>query len=322
MNTYTCRKGHTGEPYVQPGSKNKGKHSCLVCKRARANAYNRTPKGARISYLNDLNRQLVEGLVLPIGTKAIFKPYKEPLQPNASGYGYSGTTGYNETGTHMMCNVCGYFFKDLAHHVRTHGMKAKDYKIAYQLSLSKGLISDELRFKLRRYALNRPTEAKEATLRQLKRNSNHRDGQPTWSTHKKSLEAKNKEGRCYYQLLDKIETLGKELGRTPTKEDFTRVHGKGIMGTIYDTFGTWNQALTFAGFTPTRYVVGRPRYSRESVILMIRNFYEIEGRVPRWTDLGGMLPSGNIIRKLFGGIIGAREAAGFAQADFVHETEE
>ena len=52
---------------------------------------------------------------------------------------------------------------------------------------------------------------------------------------------------------------------------------------------------------------------------MIRNFYEIEDRVPRVSDLGDMLPSKNVIHRLFGGIIEARRAAGFGQNDYINE---
>ncbi len=261
-----------------------------------------------------------QGFILPRETKANLRPYKEPLEAVKDGYGFLGTVAQNETGTHMQCHICGYFYGNVGRHAKAiHGVDQKEYKQRFQLSLRRGLVSDTVRTMLINNNLRQPRHVKEERVRRMKilqrTYANHEMSQP-----KKSLEAKNKEGRCYYQLLDKIELLGKKLKRTPTRRDFSKEYGEGYLGSLYGTFGTWNQALSFAGFTPNRQKEGQPKYSRESVIAMFRNFYEIEGRVPRSSDIGTMIPSNNVIRRLFGGMIEARQAAGFGQNDYVNET--
>lgn len=138
---------------------------------------------------------------------------------------------------------------------------------------------------------------------------------------KKSLEQKNKEGRCYYQLLDKINVLAKKVGKVPTQREFIEEFGEGYLGSIRGTFGSWNAAVTVAGLEP-RVARGRSiKYDRERVGEMLKEFYKIEGRPPRLSDLGrGYMPSAKVLRRLFNGsIIEARRFAGMSAFDYIHE---
>lgn len=267
--------------------------------------------------------RLKDKTILAPDTTYDLAPYKEPLTPVEKGFGFYGTLTQNKEHTHVQCHICGYFFASLSQHAyMVHGLRAKEYRQEYGLARKTSLISDKMKVKLAAIQINQPTAVKTRRLENFKKARTKSAANKGDSHHRKSLEQKNREGRCYYQLLDKIEVLGKELKRTPTKRDFQARYGDGMLSSIYHTFGSWNQALSFAGFTPNQYRQGRPKYDRETVIAMIRNFYEIEGRVPRSRDLGNMLPATHVMGKLFGGLIEARKAAGFGQADYIHEREE
>lgn len=62
----------------------------------------------------------------------------------------------------------------------------------------------------------------------------------------KSLEQKNKEGRCSLQLLDKIVKLRDYLGAPPTKRQFADYYNWGYLGSIYNTFGSYSEARKIA----------------------------------------------------------------------------
>lgn len=264
------------------------------------------------------------GIRLPRDTEADYEPYKEPLEPVREGFGYYGTVAHNKAGTHVQCHLCGYFFRGLTNHLkRVHEITASEYKHQFQLARQTGLISHEASLRAAQAAMARPAEQKKELLE--KRLKNLEAGRTTRDfdiSIKKSLEAKNKEGRCYYQLLDKITILTKALGRTPTRRDFEKLYGGGYLGSVYNTFGSWNEALTIAGLQPNRIGNRNAIYNRDDVIALIKEFYKIEGRVPRAKDMGGgVIPSKNVIQRLFGGIIEARKAAGFVYADFINEAQ-
>lgn len=271
--------------------------------------------------LKQLNRDLRSGTVLPPETKSNLRPYKAPLEPVEEGFGFKGTVAETVTGTHIQCHICGYFYANLAMHVaKEHKMSSTEYKDTYQLEHKRGLCSTAYSEIRRQDSLRRSPKVKQAQLDNLAKGRLIKQDY-TKRRNKSSLEFKNKRGSCYYQLLDKIEALGKKLGRTPQCREFITEYGESYFGNIRQTFGTWNQAVTFAGFAPGRIGnTGNQRYSRESVIAMIRSFQEIEGRPPRASDMGTGIPTYYVLKRLFGGgIIEARRAAGLGHYDFINE---
>lgn len=264
---------------------------------------------------------LKKGRILPPDTESDLAPYKEPLRPVDDGYGYMGTLAHNKTGTHVQCHICGYFYPKVGSHASlVHKVTADEYRQRFDLSASTALISKQGREAAISKSLNVSSAEK---LRRITMFKHDDRSNRVYRPRRKSLERRNKEGSCPDQLLDKIEKLALKLNRTPTRREFTSEYGHGFLNSILITYGTWNQALSFAGMTPNAYRQGRPRYTRESVIAMIRVFYEQEGRVPRSSDMGSsLIPSTMVIQRLFGGIVAAREAAGFGQHDYVSETSE
>lgn len=259
---------------------------------------------------------LRHGFILPPDTEADLMTYKTPLEKVPGGYGYYGTLAQNKEHTHVQCHICGFFFRGLASHTSmVHGMTGREYKIEHGLLLGPGLTASKQRELHIKHGITSRTPQQKARSLQLL--DEYRGRYQPRREHQ--LELRNRRGRCYYQLLDKIQKLAEKLKQTPSRRDFTAEYGFGDDHAVIGTFGSWNQAVSLAGLTPKAYRPSNPTYSEGMVIAMIRNFYELEGRVPRQSDLGDMLPSGNVIRRLFGGMIGARKAAGLGHADYINE---
>lgn len=267
-------------------------------------------------------KRLRDGVILPRDTPLVLSHYKEPLRQVEDGYGYMGTLAKNEDDSHIQCHICGYLFRNLGTHVaQAHKISAKDYRVRFSLSSSTGLVSGKERTRLIDQQMKVSSVEKLRRLTALQNAHRVTSSSLPVSRRSMSLETRNLEGSCPDQLLDKIEKLAGELHRTPSKTDFIERYGHGFFSSILNIYGSWNFALSLTGMMPTNHTVKTRRYTRESVIIIMREFYRMEGRVPRHSDFGehNLLPSRGTIQRLFGGIIAARREAGFGQNDYLNE---
>lgn len=82
------------------------------------------------------------------------------------------------------------------------------------------------------------------------------------------------------KLLEDIQTVAEEIGRTPTTADMVS-EGQYSVRTAQSEFGSWNNALRAAGFEPNR--IGR--FSREDLLDEIRRLTDVLGHPPSTNDL-------------------------------------
>lgn len=251
--------------------------------------------------------------VLPPDTKPKIIGYKEPLKKVKKGFGYYGTIAYDETQSYVQCHICGYFFPKLGTHVAmAHGIKSADYKAKYGITLGASLTAPKAREKwLESYHKLSPEEkrARITKLNEARKKSGKKGG---WKFgQKKSLQQKNKEGRCPDQLLEKIKTLALMVDKTPSESDCIKIYGYGWHESIINTFYTWNNAVKLAGLKPNPKGGGfRPIYSKEQVVAMIRDFKEQNNREPMRADIDmGRLPSSAVYTRIFGSWTNAKEEA-------------
>lgn len=257
------------------------------------------------------------GRVLGRDTPVDIEPYKTPLLPIENGYGYHGVLTMNKEHTHLQCGYCGYFYRSLGKHLSSvHGISSDGYREEMGLARRTPLTSPVTTENMRATALNAPRALKEKRLRIFKSFRGKKGGRQPYQ----SLETKNKRGRCPDQLIDKIRGLAKELGRAPTKRQFIDRYGNADWYSAYRTFNGWNNAIKVAGFEPHMSGSANPTYTEESVLELIQTFLEVEGRPFRASDMGqGIIPSKNVIHRLFGGVQNARDAAGQSQYDYISE---
>lgn len=190
--------------------------------------------------------RLRHGIMLPQGTLGVLKGYKDPLTRVQGGFGYVGTIAYNESGTHVQCHKCGFFFKSLGPHVaRMHAMTSRDYKDRYGLMRSTSLGSPVYIARMRQRASN----LEGWISNQSKSAPPYKP--PTSTPRKRSPELLNKLGRCPEQLLHKIAVIAEAYDCTPTRRDFIEWYGdNGDLNMLYLTFGSWNEAIKILGLTP------------------------------------------------------------------------
>lgn len=228
-----------------------------------------------------------------------YDPYKLPLRPVESGHGFMGTIGRTEDGEYLQCHICGGLYKSLGvHAAKKHGVGENEYRERFKLARQTPLVSEKAR---ERYVLTFQKLSIEAQKRRLEALARARvQGSRAKTYYNKSLETKNREGRCPDQLIDKIQALAIILGHTPAMREFREYYG-GYIGTIYQTFGSWSAAVKIAGLVEAPRGQGPKRYNRQALIAMIQNFTEVHGRRPYSSDVNaGLLPSAWTFTKYFG----------------------
>jgi hypothetical protein len=238
----------------------------------------------------------------------LFYGYKEPLRKYDGGFGYQGVLSYSKTHDKVQCHMCGKLFRSLnnGHLMQVHGVTAYEYKESTGLSQQTALVGEGARLKLieRGHNPNHMVELKKA---QEKRRERIKKGlKDTQSGKKMSLEVKNKRGTCPDQLLAIIDRTIKSYGRVPTEEEFLSFQNGRYMGSIRRTYGTWTNALSKLGQHPNMV-----RYSENDLLDAMRNFYQVNNRTPRFSDMErGLLPSASAYYSKFKSINNARLKAG------------
>ncbi len=258
------------------------------------------------------------------GEELIFYNYKEPLKEVEKGFGYYGVILSNKEGTKIQCHICGKMYQVLNVHARqSHGILAREYKEKYQLANQTSLISESIRQerKLRTLKwLKSMTPEQWADLRRKTKAGYDKwkrdNGDHTQPLLK--LETKNKRGTCPDQLLEKIKTVAKELGRSPTKNEFIDYYkSQKYVHIIFKTFGSWVNAKRMAGFDRikpfdlNKKAGGWKRHTKEELIEYMQIFYQENKKPPTTTDCNRrLIPSSCIFKKHFGSMQNARLAAG------------
>jgi len=234
----------------------------------------------------------------------IFYGYKPPFRKFKEGFGYEGVLMYSKSEGRVQCHFCGRLFRMLnnGHLGKVHGMTASEYKEKVGLKQSSALMGEETREKLlaRPYNPNHMEELKKAQKRRAER---IKKGLPDLqSGFKQRLEKKNERGTCPEQLLDRIRDAVKQLGHTPTMEEFVRLNEGKYYGSIRNTYGTWTNAVMKLGLQ-THY----KKYTKDKLLDAMRNFYVVHHRSPKWSDMErGLLPSSTAYYYHFKGINHAR----------------
>ena len=234
-----------------------------------------------------------------------FYGYKEPLKKSEGGYGYQGVLCYNQEKDKVLCHFCGRFFRAInnGHLGKIHGMTAEEYKQKIELSQNSALLGEGTRIKY----MERPRSLEH--LKNFKKAIKKRSQlikQGRWGGHKMTLEHKNKKGTCPDQLLDLISKTVKSFGRVPTLDEFCKFHNGKYYGSIRKTYGTWSNALAKLKLQNTV-----KRFSKEHLVIEIKNFFNVHKRTPRWSDFQrGLLPSSHSYFLQFKGLNHARLLAG------------
>lgn len=242
----------------------------------------------------------------------IYLEYKEPLKKieEGKGYGFYGVVATSKDGNFVQSHCDGKLYRYISNtHAMKHGFKnVLEYKKFFQLADSTVLAGRETREKYLNNYFKRSKKDLIERLRAMKEKAIQANRDRKGS--KIRLEVRNKRGNCPDQLIQKIRDLKKELGRTPSRRDF-KLKWKGrFMGTIYETLGSWTKAVQLAGMKPLS-KVREDKYSRESLIKYLQNFYKRFDRTATKVDAeAGYIPSVDTYRKHWKTMNAARIQAG------------
>lgn len=245
---------------------------------------------------------------LPPETKSVMAFYKEPLNTVPNGYGYLGTIAYDESQQYTQCHECGNFYKTLGTHAsHVHGLNPLQYRDKFKLARTVSLTAPKAKNKNFEQWANMTDSEKKAAIKRMRDARENRKIPEQW--RQKSLYHKNIEGSCPDQLLDLIDKYAKELGRTPTRREFSKRYDGKFLGSIGLTYGTWGQALQILKLTPQPAGFER-KYSKEVLVKLLIEFRDRYGREPMSSDCDhGLLPNRQLFAKYFGSWTEAKEYA-------------
>lgn len=250
--------------------------------------------------------------------------YKEPLKKLPEGlHGYEGVLLGTVDGTKVQCHICGNWYEGLSMHVyASHSMNAQKYREVFKLTRRTALVSESRREILKNQTLIWLNSMSYDEKRKLKAKSREKYLEYVKENQKAindrrfqiRLETKNIRGSCPDQILAKIEACAKQIGKTPTKNEFIDFcGGQRYVHLIYATFGSYLEALKRLNLSPDhRSQTGgtKKNYSEEELIDLLKVFYQETGKIPTQTDFSrGLLPPANTYVRRFGSIQKARELA-------------
>lgn len=244
----------------------------------------------------------------------IYENYKEPLKriPASEGHGYYGVIATTADREAIQCHLCGNLYKSLGQHLRGHNITADKYKERFGLPISAALVGESRREEMQRRVFERRGGGYTGLPAHLAEyNRKVQSGEIRHQAHGKtsmSLEKRNKLGLCPDQVLEKIKDLAKELGHTPSHDEF-RLHYKGrYISSIKHLHGSYLNAVRKARLTPA-HELWSP--SEEKLIAELKEFYKLHKRIPMTSDFNrGLLRNRGLYIARFGTLNNARVAAG------------
>ena len=186
-------------------------------------------------YKNKTHKQ-IEYPQAPSGFINIEK-WEPPFASVSQGFGFMGVLAEDSESGKLQCHECGQWFEQLpTHYSIKHGMSGKDYRKKFGLLDSTALKSKRIRLIQSQVMIDFRATGDKRFLRKFKRNNveaANRKGKP------KAVESQNKYGVCDLQIMTKIISLGKELGKTPTLCDVKNKYGNSMMSLLHQRYGSY-----------------------------------------------------------------------------------
>lgn len=213
--------------------------------------------------------------------------YKDKAPFVESGKSILGALEYDESSGMVRCHECGKMVLSLPRHLhQEHNIKARDYKIKHGLKIATCLYGEHTRNLMVEAAMRRSAGMpRRELLKKLTAMSHLADHKKQGATLRKTRDSlRNERGMCRAQLLEKLNTLAVEFGRTPTQVELIK---NGIQwNTLQFHFGSAANAMKIAGLTPntkqTRTM--EQRFPTESLLRSLRMFSYNNRRIPRLSD--------------------------------------
>lgn len=255
--------------------------------------------------------------------KCFLYKQKAPFVP--SGKSVLGALEYDEATDKVRCHECGGWFKHVGSHLSpAHSMTSREYKRKHGLRSGAALCGYRVssvmsskhtlneNFVQRSHDPEVRLKAASASARS-NRESKERRLKSGEGTSLLLAENRNINGKCHAQILERLTVLRERIGRTPSRSDI-RDDGmsyKSILAAFnVSTLGAVMSLLRFAKTSPGRQT---PKYPKELLVEMLRDFYVRNHRLPCGKDYGRTLPGQVNFHKQFGSMRSAIKEAGLEE---------
>lgn len=194
--------------------------------------------------------------------------YVPPFESVENGFGYKGVVLEDCESGKLQCHICGGWFEIFNSHLSTkHNMKSNEYKQLFGLSVSTALKSKRVRL-IQSKTMSKLMKEHPEKFINKKSNNGFKKGNSYASNMKgkrKAQETRNKYGYCDLQIADRVLSLSKKLGKTPTLIDLQEEYGKTIMWHIHKRYSSYITLCKNLGLEPA-FSNFNPKYSREYFI--------------------------------------------------------
>ena len=251
------------------------------------------------------------------GHELTFHHYKEPLEPieRGKGFGYYGALLSALDQKSLQCHMCGELVENMGTHIWSqHKLSGREYREKFKLASGTALMTEKMRIEAKRKFWMMAKDCPEM-LDRFKKNWGRWKHNAGKTGHRIALETLNKRGTCPKQLLAKIHWVKERIGHTPSLDEFVSECGtQRYKHLIYKVYGSWANAIKKIGLQTSTKKQGQHfsrRYTKAEVVELLQLFARENNALPTWSDGDrGLIPSGKVILRIFGGIENARRVAG------------
>lgn len=209
-----------------------------------------------------------------------------PYRRVDEGYGFYGVVLLDTKADKIQCHICGKWFRSLCSHVKNkHGLRLRDYKLKYGISLMTPLVCRGVSRRLSETSSSNPDRHKNLLLGHTRkvRNKSLRVRRGSMIYSQNSAMYKNKNGICDAQLRRRYEVVQDIVGKNePTLHEDIREHDRRLFHVIKTRYGgitNFRNVFNFPNKKPER-----PKWTEESVVAGIRRLAKSIGRIPREED--------------------------------------
>ena len=224
-----------------------------------------------------------------------------PLQELDNGHGYMGVVLRDKSEDTLQCHICGRWFKGLAHHVRAHKIRLKDYRRLFGLPMGFPLVGRSVSRKISQNSCNNKKAklkqlASARDMKKLHSKKSRRKAKKGIKEYKNSPAYENIKGLCPEQIVRRYLIVADIVGHEPTQRELMK-YDEPLFGGIIRRYKTINKFRMKNGFS----VVKKSKvYTDDDLISILRGHKYKYGRTPSSYEFRSKKPSANTIRNHFG----------------------
>jgi len=216
----------------------------------------------------------------PCGRVTLYN-YKEPFMEFRGGYGYEGVLLFDSETDKVQCHLCGEWCFYLPNHLhREHNMTAEKYKNKVGLRKNTALIGERTRAKLIASGTDRFNNLKVHCTPHSEESRNK------ISETLKALrrQTQNETGTCPLQLINRLQNLYNDLGRTPTRKELS------FHETLVKVYGSIKEACNVAGIPyrrPSEVFSDRTKWTEDALVVAFSEYFAVNKSLPKYKDIKG-----------------------------------